>query len=155
MDRSPDGRLTPIIPPNPAPGSGMGAVSRPGMQPPRERPEPRTLVVGPGISVNGVVQNAERLVVEGTVDASMIRANELRVAQGGVYKGAAEVDDAEIAGTVDGTLTVRGSLLVQASGKLLGSAAYDRLQVQEGGQIDASLKLTAAPASPLTPSRDS
>jgi hypothetical protein len=49
-------------------------------------PERRTLIVGPGITVHGVVQDAERLVVEGTVDASMIHATELNVAQGGVSK---------------------------------------------------------------------
>ena len=155
MDRSPDVRLTPVSPPNPAAGLGIGATSRLGMQLPREQAEPRTLVVGPGISVHGVVQNAERLVVEGTVNASMIHAKELSVAQGGIYKGSAEVDDAEIAGTLDGTLTAHRNLAVQASGKVFGSVNYHRLQVIDGGQIDGALKLTTAPASPLVPPRDS
>jgi len=155
MDRWSNVMPTPVSPPNPAPASGMAATARAGMQLPREE-EPRTLVVGPGISVHGVVQNAERLVVEGTVDASMIHAKELSVAQGGLYKGSAEVDDAEIAGTLDGTLTARRNLVVQASGKLVGKASYHRLQVMDGGQIDGALKLTTAPASPLAaPPRNS
>ena len=75
--------------------------------------ERRTLVVGRGISVQGTVQDAERLVVEGTFEASMIHATELAIAQGGVFKGEIEVEDAEIAGTIDGTLTARGSLVVR------------------------------------------
>ena len=68
---------------------------RPGPRDPSER---RTLVVGRGISVQGVVQDAERLVVEGTVEATMIHATELSIAPGGVFKGEVEVEDAEIAG---------------------------------------------------------
>ena len=56
------------------------------------------------------MQDAERLVVEGTVEATMIHATELAIAPGGVFKGEVEVDEAEIAGTIDGTLTARHSL---------------------------------------------
>jgi len=120
----------------PMPGGMPGAgAPRPGMQPPRPREaaERRTLVVGRGISVQGTVQDAERLVVEGTVEASMIRATELSIAHGGVFKGAVEVEEAEIAGTIDGTLTARGNLIVRTTGKVLGTANYRRLQVEDGG----------------------
>ncbi len=125
-----------------APMPGAGAP-RPGMQPPRPREaaERRTLVVGRGISVQGTVQDAERLVVEGTVEASMIRATELSIAYGGVFKGAVEVEEAEIAGTIDGTLTARGNLIVRTTGKVLGTANYRRLQVEDGGQITGELKM--------------
>ncbi len=137
---------SPIPSPSPgmAPAPGLPGAPRPGMQPPprpREPAERRTLVVGRGISVQGTVQDAERLVVEGTVEASMIRATELSIAHGGVFKGAVEVEDAEIAGTIDGTLTARGNLIVRASGKVLGTANYRRLQVEDGGQITGELKM--------------
>ena len=133
----------------PAPGGmpqGPGTPPpRPGMQPPPPRPAPtgerRTLVVGKGISVQGTVQDAERLVVEGTVEASMIHATELSIAHGGVFKGAVEVEEAEIAGTIDGTLTARSNLIVRATGKVLGTAHYRRLQVEDGGQITGELKM--------------
>jgi cytoskeletal protein CcmA (bactofilin family) len=107
----------------------------------REPAERRTLVVGHGISVQGTVQDAERLVVEGTVEATMIRAAELSVAPGGMFKGEVEVDDAEIAGTIDGTLTARTSLIVRASGKVLGTARCRRLQVEDGGQITGRIEM--------------
>ena len=114
---------------------------RPGLPPvrttPRDPSERRTLVVGRGISVQGTVQDAERLVVEGTVEATMIHATELAISPGGVFKGEIEVEDVEIAGTIDGTLTARGSLTVRATGKVLGTARCRRLQVEDGGQITA------------------
>jgi len=117
----------PIVPPARAPG--------------REAAERRTLVVGRGIAVQGIVQDAERLVVEGTIEATMIHAQELAVAPGGVFKGEIEVEDAEVAGTIDGTLTARGNLIVRATGRLLGVARCRRLQVEDGGQITGRIEM--------------
>lgn len=142
-------------PPRPAglPSSGLGpsmqstgqALStNPAVDSPRPRPGPserRTLVVGKGISVQGIVQDAERLVVEGTVEATMIHATELSISPGGMFKGEVEVEDAEVAGTIDGTLTARGNLIVRATGRLLGTARCRRLQVEDGGQITGRMEM--------------
>ena len=118
---------------------------RPGGMPGRplasEPVERRTLVVGRGISLQGVVQDAERLVVEGTVEATMIHATELMISQGGVFRGEVEVEDAEVAGTIDGTLTARGNLIVRATGRVLGTARCRRLQVEDGGQITGRMEM--------------
>ncbi|MBW4090988.1 MAG: polymer-forming cytoskeletal protein [Proteobacteria bacterium] len=140
-----------------APGGASGpapAGARPsgigGRSAPREAGERRTLVVGRGISVQGTVQDAERLVVEGTVEASMIHATELAITQGGMFKGEIEVEDAEIAGTMNGTLTARGNLVLRASGRLLGTARCRRLQVEDGGQISGTMEmLTDEPKSEM------
>ncbi len=139
--------------PTGAPPAPMG--SRPGAGPVRplvrEPAERRTLVVGRGISVNGTVQDAERLVVEGTVESSMIHATELSVSPGGVFKGEIEVEDAEVAGTIDGKLTARGNLIVRATGKLLGTARCRRLQVEDGGQISGSMEMITEPVRTAVP----
>ena len=149
MSRSPfsSAPTTPTAPVSPArPGVTAG---RPAARDPSER---RTLVVGRGISVQGVVQDAERLVVEGTVEATMIHATELSIAPGGVFKGEVEVEDAEIAGTIDGTLTARGSLVVRSTGRVLGTARCRRLQVEDGGQITGRIEMiTDQPQSDLPP----
>ncbi|MGH7043369.1 MAG: bactofilin family protein [Acetobacteraceae bacterium] len=145
MARSPfaPAPTTPMTPPaSPAAGlpgaRPMGGSVRPA---PRDAAERRTLVVGRGISVQGTVQDAERLVVEGTVEASMIHATELAITHGGMFKGEIEVEDAEIAGTMNGTLTARGNLVVRASGRLLGTARCRRLQVEDGGQISGTMEM--------------
>jgi cytoskeletal protein CcmA (bactofilin family) len=126
-----------VTPAQPAPRPAL-APARPPARDPSER---RTLVVGRGISVQGTVQDAERLVVEGTVEASMIHATELAVAPGGMFKGEVEVEDAEIAGTINGTLTARGSLIVRATGRVLGTARCRRLQVEDGGHISGQMEM--------------
>ena len=160
MARPPFGSSTPN-PPMPAAGARPPA-------PPAIRPlggqntmpgaDRRTLVVGRGISLQGLVQDAERLVVEGTVEAQMIHATELAVSPGGVFKGEIEVEDAEIAGTVDGTVIAKGNLIVRASGVVLGTARCRRLQVEDGGQITGRIEMIneptrAAPPRPAEPAR--
>ena len=143
----------PIAPPRPGGGIGPGlqAPPRP-IGPVAEAGERRTLVVGRGISLHGTINDAERLVVEGTVEATMIRANELSVIHGGVFKGEIEVDEAEIAGTIDGVITARKSLVVRASGSVLGRARCRRLQVEDGGQLTGQIEmLTDGPVAPAAP----
>ena len=102
--------------------------------------------------MQGTVQDAERLVVEGTVEASMIHATEVSIAHGGMFKGEIEVEDAEIAGTMNGTLTARGNLVVRGSGRMLGTARCRRLQVEDGGQISGQMEMLGEePAAPVPP----
>ncbi|MBX6375477.1 MAG: polymer-forming cytoskeletal protein [Acetobacteraceae bacterium] len=139
---------------------GAAAVPQGGGNAPRaEGTERRTLVVGKGISLQGTVSDAERLVVEGTVESQMIQAAELLITHSGVFKGEVEIEDAEIAGTFDGTLTATGNLIIRATGKVMGVARCRRLQVEEGGQIsgrmemltDAALTNAAAARAPVPP----
>jgi cytoskeletal protein CcmA (bactofilin family) len=112
--------------------------------------EQRTLVVGAGISVQGSVENAERLVVEGTVETTLIKATELSVSNGGLFKGGIEVENAEISGTIDGTLVVSGNLTVCRTGRLLGKATCRSLKVEEGGQITGQLEMLKPAAAPVS-----
>jgi cytoskeletal protein CcmA (bactofilin family) len=143
MGRSPFSGSPAPIPQQPAAPMPL-APQRP-INPGRQPVERRTLVVGRGISVQGVVQDAERLVVEGTVESTMIHAAELSVTQGGVFRGEVEVEDAEVGGTIDGTLTARGSLIVRATGKMMGTARCRRLQVEDGGQITGRIEMITEP----------
>jgi cytoskeletal protein CcmA (bactofilin family) len=137
MARSP---FAPPLPPVPPSGGLRPASDRP--LAPREDGQRRTLVVGRGISVQGTVQDAERLVVEGTMEATMINGlTELSITHGGIFKGEVEVDEAEVAGTIDGTLTARNALIIRASGRVLGTARCRRLQVEDGGQITGRIEM--------------
>jgi cytoskeletal protein CcmA (bactofilin family) len=153
MARAPLNPLPATIPTPP-----QNAALRPGAVPIGRSPihdatERRTLVVGRGISLQGTVQDAERLVVEGTIEASTIRATELAIANGGLFKGEIEVEDAEIAGTIDGTLTARGSLVVRNTGKVLGTARCRRLQVEDGGQITGRVEMISDSGTRVEPVR--
>jgi cytoskeletal protein CcmA (bactofilin family) len=137
---APQGAPGVTMPPRPA----AAAAARPAIS----AAERRTLVVGKGISLQGTVTDAERLVVDGTVESQMIQATELQITHSGVFKGEVQVEDAEIAGVFDGTITARGSLIIRATGRVLGVARTRRLSVEDGGQLSGRMEmLTEAQAS--------
>ena len=141
----------PAASPTPTPGVAPRPAMPPARPAPRDPTERRTLVVGKGISVHGTIQDAERLVVEGIVEATLLQATELSITHGGVFKGAVEVEDAEIGGIIDGTVTARGSLIVRATGKVLGTARCRRLQVEDGGQITGTIEMISDSPKPEAP----
>jgi cytoskeletal protein CcmA (bactofilin family) len=145
--RAPASNSAPMgMPPKPGTVPARPGVPGPAAAPARgpittATQERRTLIVGRGISLQGTVADAERLVVEGTVESQMIQAAELSVAQTGVFRGEVQVEDAEIAGLFDGTVTARGNLIIRATGKIKGMARYKKLSVEEGGQIIGSMEM--------------
>ncbi len=140
----------PVLPASPPPGQQGASPATPhgqfppGPGTPAARPavqDKRVLVVGRGISLQGTIKDAERLVVEGTIEAEMLHVVEISVQPGGTFKGEIEADDAEVAGMIDGVITARNSLVVRGTGRVVGSARCRRLQVEEGGQISGKIEM--------------
>ena len=163
--------LKPATPPAPnslaqrpgGPGGpgGVGVPARP-TQAPNPGGDRRTLTVGKGISLQGTVADCERLVVEGTVESQMLQAAELSITATGVFRGEVQVEDAEVAGLFDGTLTARGNLIIRATGKVNGVARCKRLSVEDGGQLTGRMEMLteggvapapSAPSAPVAPAR--
>ena len=97
--------------------------------------EPRRLIVGRGVSLEGSVTDAEQLIIEGSVQSAHITAVELTIAEGGLFRGSVQVERASVFGTFVGDLSATGELLVCHSGHLTGTARYGRLVVEDGGTI--------------------
>lgn len=101
--------------------------------------EGNKLIVGPNIKLKGSeITDCEILVVEGRVEASM-NSRDIRIAEGGVFSGKAEIDVAEVRGTFEGELTARKRLVVYATGKVSGTIRYGALMVEEGGTITGNM----------------
>ena len=99
------------------------------------------LIVGPNIKLKGSeITDCEILVVEGRVEASM-NSRDIRIAEGGVFSGKAEIDVAEVRGTFEGELTARKRLVVYATGRVSGTIHYGALMVEEGGSITGNMAM--------------
>ena len=105
------------------------------------------LIVGPNIKLKGSeITDCEILVVEGRVEASM-NSRDIRIAEGGVFSGKAEIDVAEVRGVFEGELTARTRLVVYATGKVSGVIRYGAMMVEEGGVISGDVAtLSAGPS---------
>jgi cytoskeletal protein CcmA (bactofilin family) len=152
--------LVPGIPSRRVDPSGV-VTQQPRHQRPNQQPDSRQtvaeegeLVVGQGITVKGALRNCRRLVVHGTVQAT-IPAQALEVGPDGVVEGTCEVGEATVAGRFDGDLLVDGALTVAPGGVLRGRVRYRTLTVESGGQISAEIDhIDSAPLSAADPAHD-
>jgi cytoskeletal protein CcmA (bactofilin family) len=113
---------------------------RPGQQPAARSTvaEQGELVVGQGITVKGGINNCRRLVVHGTVQAT-VPAEALEIGPDGVFEGRAQVREATVAGRFDGDLVVDGTLTVAPGGLIKGRVRYRTLSVESGGHVRAEI----------------
>src|SRR5437588_12956714 len=93
----------------------------------------RTLIIGPGVSVKGEITSCNRLIVEGKIEAKLADCPNVIIKEGGVFNGESTTENAEVQGSFDGNLVVRGRLLVQATGRVSGKIAYGDIEIERGG----------------------
>jgi len=112
-------------------------VRRPGPPPGAHRnsTEDRRLLVGQNISLSGEITACDSLVVEGTVDAKLENSQSIEITETGTFRGPIRIEQASIAGTYEGDLTVRGTLSVKSTGVISGKVRYGKLEVELGGVI--------------------
>lgn len=103
-------------------------------------PETRKLIVGREISLSGEITACDRLVVEGSVEANLANCRDIDIAESGLFKGSASIDDAEVRGRFEGTLNVRRRLLIRATGKVVGTVRYGQVEIECGGQISGDVQ---------------
>jgi cytoskeletal protein CcmA (bactofilin family) len=118
--------------------------------------ETRKLIVGREISLSGEITACDRLVVEGSVEANLANCRDIDIAETGLFKGSASIDDAEIRGRFEGTLNVRRRLLIRATGRVIGTVRYGQIEIECGGQISGDIQaqpISDAGDAPSTGSR--
>jgi len=108
--------------------------------------ESKKLIVGRDISLNGKIASCDRLIVEGKVEAELQDCHTIEIAECGTFKGAAEIENAEISGRYEGSLTVRDNLLIKSTGHVSGTIRYGRVAIERGGEINGDVKSLGAKA---------
>ena len=97
----------------------------------------KRLTVGRDMSLKGAeISDCDRLVIEGMIEGNLNNGRYLEIDYGGIFKGTAVVDNAEIAGTFDGNLTVHNRLAIHASGLVSGQIRYGQLEIERGGRVN-------------------
>ena len=124
-------------------GPGRGASPTPTPPPAKAsmEPEHKKLIVGRDISLNGEIRTCDTLVVEGRVEAVLQDCKNIEIMAPGEFKGAAEVDVADISGRFDGDLTARQRLIVRTGGKVLGKIRYGQLEIERGGVLSGEVEV--------------
>jgi cytoskeletal protein CcmA (bactofilin family) len=103
------------------------------------KPSKRVLTVGHDIHMKGEISTCDRLVIEGSVDATLSDVHTVEIAQTGSFKGTAEIEDAEISGAFEGDLIVNGRLTIYASGSVSGNVSYGEIEIERGGKLTGTI----------------
>jgi cytoskeletal protein CcmA (bactofilin family) len=104
-----------------------------------DRVERRTMLVGAQVSVSADIQFCDRLLVAGTLEASLHECRELDIAVDGSFKGNATVAIAEIRGRFEGDLVARKRIIIHATAYVTGSITYGEIEIKSGAQVGGIL----------------
>ena len=111
-----------------------------GGQPRPSEAEVRKLIVGREITLSGEITSCDKLMVEGSVEANLTNCRDVDIAESGLFKGSASIEEAEIRGRFEGNLVVRKRLLIKASGRVSGTIRYGQIEIECGGQISGDIQ---------------
>ena len=140
------------VPPRPAdPPRPFGEMPRPGdaaTRPGGLTPAPRRtddgdlrkLIVGREITLSGEITSCDKLIIEGSVEANLQNCHDVDIAESGLFKGSATIDDIEVRGRFDGNLIVRKRLFIRATGRVSGTIRYGQIEIECGGQISGDIQ---------------
>ena len=97
----------------------------------------RTMIVGPGMAFTGEIASCDRLIVEGSIDASLPKCQHVIIEGTGLFNGHASTDNADVHGRFQGELVVRKRLLIRAGGHVSGNITYGEIESSRAGQSRA------------------
>jgi cytoskeletal protein CcmA (bactofilin family) len=100
----------------------------------------RKLIVGREISLSGEITSCDKLIVEGSVEANLQNCHDVDIAESGLFKGSATIDEIEVRGRFEGNLVVRKRLLIRATGRVTGTIRYGQVEIECGGQISGDIQ---------------
>jgi len=147
---APLGRASAPLPPRtPEPTRPTGEAPRPAETAARPVPPPaprrndadlRRLIVGREISLSGEITSCDKLIVEGSVEANLQNCHDVDIAESGLFKGSATIDEIDVRGRFEGNLVVRKRLFIRATGRVSGTIRYGQIEIECGGQISGDIQ---------------
>lgn len=106
----------------------------------------RLSFIGSEVIVSGDIATDSQLQVDGRIDGN-VRCAALSQGPEGVIAGNIFAEDARLAGTVEGMVSA-GTLVVEASARIMGDVAYETISIEAGASIEGRLGRRAGPGRP-------
>ena len=91
--------------------------------------------------LSGDITSCARLIIEGNVEANLHDCHDVDIAESGLFKGVASIDNAEVRGRFEGDLVVRKRLLIRATGHVSGKITYSEIEIEHGGKISGQVEV--------------
>ena len=98
---------------------------------------PETIVAA-GMRIDGELKSNGNIRIDGTVAGKVQTTQDMMLGQTAQIDADLIANNALIAGTVKGNVTVKGTLTLTESGKILGNIVCARLSIQDGGVFNGN-----------------
>ncbi|MBD2847138.1 polymer-forming cytoskeletal protein [Paenibacillus sp. IB182496] len=109
-------------------------------------------LIGQGTLAEGKIACDAGIRIEGECRGDITSKAEVIVGECGIVRAAIEAQDVTIAGAVYGDITVRGRLVITATGQLHGTMQAAVLHIQEGALFNGQSRMERPGAAPAKPS---
>jgi cytoskeletal protein CcmA (bactofilin family) len=90
--------------------------------------------IGAEVTITGNVSGDGDIHLDGVIEGDL-HCRSLILGAGGRVRGNIAAEKANVAGTVDGTISA-GTLTIEKSARVKGDLAYDTLSMENGAQVD-------------------
>ena len=104
------------------------------------------LVIGKEVTVIGKIIFQREIHVNGVFEGELEGKGKIVVGPEGFVKADINIEEAEIAGKVEGNITVKGRLTLHGEAEVRGNITAPRLSVDEGVSIMGQVHVTASSA---------
>jgi len=101
----------------------------------------KQMIVGYGITVEGRIDNCDRLVLDGNMNCELSDLKTLIVSESGYFKGKGHIQKVEISGRFEGELIVDGHITIMETGRVKGKITYKSIEIRPGGKFTGEIIL--------------
>ena len=116
-----------------------------------------SVVIGDGVVVKGAFTVPSKAVINGVIEGDLT-AEEVLIGPTGRITGRVSAKVIDVRGQLHNTIVSEKSLIVRATGKIVGKIHYSEIEIEKGGEIEGALSQgtepavsAPAPAAPATP----
>ena len=98
-------------------------------------------IVSSGLRIEGELRSSGNIRIDGTVNGKVQTSQDLVIGQGAQIEADLIAQNALIAGTVKGNVTIKNSLSIAETGKILGNVVCARISIREGGYFAGNCQM--------------
>lgn len=103
-------------------------------------------VIGPSVKVEGDLKGVGNVLIEGILSGTLSTDKDVTIGEGAQIQANITAQNATIAGTINGSITINGHLTIKSTAKISGDINTKTIAVESGSRINGHLKMGEMPA---------
>ena len=103
-----------------------------------------SVVIGDGVVVKGAFTVPSKAVINGVIEGDLT-AEEVLIGTTGRITGRVSAKMIDVRGQLHHTIVSEKSLIVSATGKIVGKIHYAKIEIEKGGEIEGALNQGSEP----------